>query len=58
MQSDKANHIFKPGSRFEDVLALYNFDRKLRLLLFDVLERIEIALRTKLIYHLSHEHGF
>jgi abortive infection bacteriophage resistance protein len=58
MQNNKVNHVFKPGSRFEDVLALYNFDRKLRLLLFDVLERIEIALRTKLIYHLSHEHGF
>jgi len=58
MQSDKVNHQFKPNSRFEDVISLYNFDRELRLLLFDVIERIEIALRTKLIYHLSHEYGF
>ena len=36
-------------------LALYNFDAELRLLLFDVIEKIEISLRTKLIYHLSHE---
>jgi len=55
MQSDKENHIFKPNSRFEDVIHLYNFDRELRILLFDVIEKIEISLRTKLIYHLSHE---
>jgi abortive infection bacteriophage resistance protein len=55
MQSDKANHIFKANSKFEDVVSLYNFDRELRILLFDVIEKIEISLRTKLIYHLSHE---
>tara|TARA_R110001583_G_scaffold29405_2_gene103032 strand:- start:2587 stop:3498 length:912 start_codon:yes stop_codon:yes gene_type:complete len=55
MQSDKENHIFKPNSKFTDVIALYNFDAELRLLLFDVIEKIEISLRTKLIYYLSHE---
>lgn len=55
MQADKEKHIFKPNSRFSDVMALYNFDKELRLLLFAVIEKIEISLRTKLIYHLSHE---
>lgn len=55
MQSDKENHIFKANSKFEDVVSLYNFDRELRIILFDVIEKIEISLRTKLIYHLSHE---
>lgn len=55
MQSDKENHKFKPNSTFEDVIALYNFDRELRILLFDVIEKIEISLRTKLIFHLSNE---
>ncbi len=55
MQADKEKHIFKPNSKFEDVVSLYNFDRELRILLFDVIEKIEISLRTKLIYHLSHE---
>ncbi|TDS12344.1 Abi-like protein [Sphingobacterium paludis] len=55
MQANKSNHIFKQDSRFCDVIALYNFDRELRLLFFDVIEKIEISLRTKLIYHLSHE---
>jgi len=55
MQFDKANHLFKASSTFEDVIALYNFDRELRLFVFNILERIEIALRTKMIYHLSIE---
>ena len=55
MQEDKQEHIFKPQSRFSDVISLYMFDRELRLLLFDVIEKIEISLRTKIIYHLSHE---
>ncbi|WP_233861253.1 Abi family protein [Tenacibaculum piscium] len=55
MQSDKENHLFKPNSKFEDVIALYNFDAELRILLFDVIEKIEISLRTKLIYYLSHD---
>jgi abortive infection bacteriophage resistance protein len=58
MQHDKKLHLFKPNSRFEDVLDLYEFDRELRLLVFDVIECIEIALRTKLIYFMSQEHGF
>ena len=57
MQEDKVNHIFKKGSRFEDVIRLYNFDRELRILLFDIIEKIEISLRSKMIYHLSHEFG-
>lgn len=55
MQQDKENHIFKPNSKFADVISLYNFDAQLRILLFDIIEKIEISLRTKLIYHLSHE---
>jgi len=57
MQADKDAHQFKPNSRFKDVIALYNFDRELRILIFDAIEKIEISLRTKLIYHLSHEFG-
>lgn len=58
MQAEpKANHLFKPDSRFCDVISLYNFDRELRVIIFDAIEKIEISLRTKLIYHLSHEFG-
>ena len=36
-----------------DVVEKYEFDRELRLVLFYAIEIIEIALRTKMIYHLS-----
>ena len=35
---------FKPGTRFHDAVDLYVFDKKLRLLALDAMERIEIAL--------------
>ena len=40
------DHAFRPGTRFEDVLALYVFDRQLRLLVMDAIERVEVALRA------------
>jgi abortive infection bacteriophage resistance protein len=57
MQADYKKHVFKPHTYFEDIIDRYNFDRHLRLILFDAIERIEIALRTKMIYHLSLSYG-
>ena len=57
MQSNYIQHSFKSGTYFEDVIDRYNFDRRLRLILFDAIERIEIALRTRIIYHLSLTYG-
>jgi len=45
-QSDVKFHTFQANTYFEDIIDRYNFDRRLRLLLFDAIERIEIALRT------------
>lgn len=50
-------HAFKPGTSFEDVLRLYIFDRQLRLLLMDALERIEVALRAQLTNTLADHYG-
>ena len=49
MQEDKEKHVLKPNSAFSNVVALYLFDRELGSLLFDVIEKLEISLRTKLI---------
>lgn len=57
MQDDKVNHHFRDGSFFEDVIDLYNFDRNFRLIVFNAIERIEVALRTKMIYHMSIGYG-
>ncbi len=53
MQADYTLHTLNPNTYFDDIVARYNFDRHLRLILFDAIERIEIALRTKMIYHLA-----
>lgn len=37
---------FKAGTKFSDILELYVFDKKMRLLVLDALERVEIAVRT------------
>ncbi|MFC2098807.1 Abi family protein [Bacteroidota bacterium] len=55
--SDKANHIFKPGANFDDAYDLYLFDRNLRQLVVKELEKIEIAVRAKMIYVFSHQFG-
>jgi len=57
MQADFSQHNFKPQTYFEEIIERYNFDRHLRLILFDAIERIEVALRTKMIYHLSISYG-
>lgn len=54
-RSDTVKHKFHEEYTFEDVIELYKFDKKLRSVVFSVIEQVEISLRTKLIYHLSHE---
>lgn len=41
-------HQFTVGANLDEIIDLYIFDRKLRLLLLDALERIEIAIRSAL----------
>lgn len=48
---------FKNGTTWDEIYDLYVFDRKLRLLVFDAIERIEIAIRTQIIYQLSQKYG-
>ncbi len=50
-------HKFKPGTTFDTILGLYIFDRKLRLLVMDALERIEVALRAAISNAMSEKHG-
>ncbi len=41
---------FVAGTNFQTVWRMYCFDRQLRLVLLDAIERIEISLRTKIAY--------
>lgn len=38
---------FEPGTTFTDITKLYEFDRKMRTLIHDGIERIEVALRAR-----------
>lgn len=57
MESDKASHTFKPRSSFENAVSLYEFDKSLRVMLFCMVQSVEIALRSKMIHHFSLRHG-
>ncbi|WP_333884433.1 Abi family protein [Sphingobium yanoikuyae] len=48
---------FQPGTLFETIVDIYVFDRKLRLLVMEGIERIEIALRSRWTNRLTLAHG-
>ena len=45
LKMPKTAHLYKEGSSFKKVMMLYRFDKKLRLLMFNEIEKIEIAIR-------------
>ena len=51
------NHQFQPDTTFEQVLSLYVFDRQLRLLVMEAIERIETAVRTRWAHELAVRYG-
>ena len=53
----EGDHSFRPGTTFDDVLALYVFDRHLRLLVMDAIERVEVSLRGNWALHLALKYG-
>lgn len=53
----KEDHIFKKGASFNQALTMYRFDRHLRLLMFNQIEKIEIAVRSAIVNITSRETG-
>ena len=53
----KNNNEYLPGTNFNDIYQIYEFDRYLRSLIFNAIEVIEISLRTKLSYYHAHKYG-
>ena len=49
----KTKDKFNPNTNFKQIIDSYSFDRELRLLIFDCIERIEVAIRTQMVYCLS-----
>jgi len=55
--ADKQKHIFKETAEFETAFSLYKFDRELRKLIITELEKIEVAVRSKMVHILSTTYG-
>jgi abortive infection bacteriophage resistance protein len=49
--------VFKQGTRHEDVIECYIFDRKLRLIVMEAIERLEVAARASWTNRLALAHG-
>jgi abortive infection bacteriophage resistance protein len=56
-EDQRRNHQFLPDTTFDAVLHLYIFDRKLRLIVMDAVERIEVAVRTRWAGAMALRHG-
>jgi abortive infection bacteriophage resistance protein len=50
-------HVFLSGTSFEDLINLYEFDRELRLIFLDALERIEVGIRAAVTSAMAVTHG-
>lgn len=48
---------YEPETTLHEVWRRYNFDRRLRIILLDAIERIEVAVRTRLVFHFAHRNG-
>ncbi|MBQ9877354.1 MAG: Abi family protein [Bacteroidales bacterium] len=56
---DRKSHKFKYGATFEQVYALYGFDRRFRELIFHEMEKVEISIRTQMAFvSAGSDHGY
>ncbi|GHS98682.1 CAAX amino protease [Bacteroidia bacterium] len=55
LEEPKTDHIYKNGATFDLVMNMYRFDRKLRILLFNEIEKIEVAIRSAMNNRFSHK---
>jgi abortive infection bacteriophage resistance protein len=53
----KTKDTFNADIDFKQIIETYSFDRELRLLVFDCIERIEIAIRTQIVYNMSMQYS-
>ena len=57
LEFPKEQHRYKPDATFKKVMDMYRFDRKLRLLLFNEIEKIEVAIRSCITNYASLNFG-
>lgn len=55
--SDEGRTVFREGTTFDGIMRTYEFDRRLRLLMFDAVGKVEVFLRSRLAYFAAEEDG-
>lgn len=56
-KDNSRSHKFKEGATFDDAMRFYVFDQKLRLLVMEAIERIEVSLRSSWAHKMSEYYG-
>lgn len=56
-EAGNPDHVFLPGTGFRQLSQLYDFDRRLRLLVMDAMERVEVAARAAISNHMGPAQG-
>lgn len=52
-----SEEFYVEGTTFDQIVDLYHFDKRLRSLLLEILEYVEINMRSQISYHLAHKYG-
>lgn len=58
LQNKKDNSSFLKGTTFSQIIDLYKFDKALRVLVLEYIERIEVCIRSKISNKYSLKYGF
>lgn len=53
----KNGQSYIKGYTIESIFGIYSFDKRMRNILMDVLEAVEISMRTSIAYVLGHKYG-
>lgn len=56
-RAHEGDHRFAHATTFDHILTLYSFDRKLRALILDALERVEVSLKATISNEMCNQHG-
>jgi abortive infection bacteriophage resistance protein len=53
----RADGMYSPDTNFNTIYRIYEFDRKIRHIIFSAIEEIEIFVRSTLAYYHGHKYG-
>ena len=53
----QSSDAYRENTTLDRIWSYYTFDRQLRILVMDAIERIEVAVRSQFVYHFTHRHG-